>query len=254
MLSRTTTSELEKRLEDARANQDNYRPSDKEVRRRIAEVSLILIIGPWGIGKSHTINAITAYDAEFSDFNNILSRARRPDDPSNYRTEQTREELLDRIESGEIIQYAIHPTTGDIYATDRDSYPSNYVLMPTLYSAVEQIQGLGFKQVVPFGLMADGETWKKQLESRDGESQQEQRLIEAQECVRWLLKHRHNVPILENKTGQADVNAYTIVAISRGLIAPQTIGRDGRIDRIASELLDVAQKKLDLLKLGGSIK
>ena len=244
MLTQTTTPEFEKRLEVARTNQDNYRPSDKEVQRRIAEVSLILIIGPWGIGKSHTINAATDYDPEFSDFNNILSRARRPDDPSNYRTDQPREELLDRIESGEIIQYAIHPTTGQIYASDKDSYPSQYVLMPTLYSAVEQIQRLGFKQVLPFGLMTDGETWKKQLESRASEPQQEQRLIEAQECVRWLLKHRRTVPILENKTGQADVNARTIVAVSRGLIAPQTIGRDGRIDRIASELLDVAQKRL----------
>lgn len=249
MPAQTSNPSLEARLAHAEENQNDYRSSQQAVQDRLAKVSLVLIVGPWGIGKSHTIRAITELSSDFSDFNNILTRPRRGDDPPNYRTDQPIEEVLDRIETGEIAQYTVHPTTKHIYASDADSYPTDYVTMPALYSAIPQINKVGFNQVVLFGLLAEGATWEEQLKERTGEIQQEQRLLEARQCVCWLLANQHNVHILENKTGHADVNARTIIDTTLDIIPAQPLGKAARLQRLATELLEVADKRLEGLGL-----
>jgi hypothetical protein len=231
--------ELENRVSAVAANQNVYRPTDKALRHRIAQVSLGLMVGPTAIGKSHMIQVVQNLDPGFVEINTVTTRPRAPRDPPGWRTDQPFEELLSHIENGTVGQYTVHPSTGHIYATDIASYEAGLVLLPTLYSAVEQLKNIGFRRVITIGLVAEGKTWDIRLSDRRNDPQYPERLVEGRESVHWLRAHMRETPILENATGQDQQTAQTIISLMKESYPPQLIGRTGRINRLCIELLEV---------------
>ncbi len=208
-------STLEQQLAWAEQNQASYRPS-QEVQGALGEITLALLIGPSSIGKSHIIHKVTAQDPEFSEASSITTRLRRPDDPANYRTDASKEDVLARIQNHSLVQYAVHPTSKEIYASDTASYPSRFVLLPTLASSVSDFESLGFKKIIPIGLLASPEDWEERLRDRKGDKDFASRLEEARKSVDWIQQHANLIAVLENKTGEDNSVAEKIIRIAKG--------------------------------------
>ncbi len=210
------TNSFQARLRKAKASQDTYRPSENTA-RRLKEVTFVALIGISGIGKSHLIpHIIEQGGADFSEVGNISTRATRSSDPINFRGGRSHEELLERIEQRELINYIVHPS-GEIYATDPGSYQSKFVLLPTLTSALPQLASLGcFKEIVPVSLIVDGATWEERFKEKHSDPKVAARLNEALVCLRWIKEHASSVPILVNRTGEGVTTARKIIDILRG--------------------------------------
>lgn len=239
------------RLALAQERQDSYTPNHDSA-HHLGEIVLCPLIGITSVGKSHLIPfVIKESEADFSEVANMSTRATRPSDPENFRGGQSVEELLDRIEGRDMVNYVVHPS-GDIYGTDSASYTTPYVLLPTLTDAVRQFQDMNaFKRVVPIGLVTDATTWYQRLE-QDGKLSDLKalaRMKEALTCIAWLRSHLHAIPILENKTNNETATARIIAEILRDPTHPHALDNQKQIEPLLSELALVAAEQLHRLEM-----
>ncbi len=239
---------LQERLVAADTNKDDYRPNDQTV-FKVNEVTEVLgsLVGVTGSGKSYLIPRIVRLGgADFSEAGNISSRENRPSDPINFRGGQPIRKLLDRIERQELVQYMVHGS-GAIYGTDPASYTTRYVVLPTLTTALPQLQQTGcFRQVKPIGIVVDGATWEHQRlgENRDNLP----RMREALVCIAWLRARLGKIPIVENATGEEEVTAQKIVTIMRSPLQRNSFDNLERIELLLDELAEVATRHVRRLE------
>lgn len=242
--------DIKERLALAKERQGSYK-SNEGVTRHLSKTVLGALIGITSVGKSHLIPFITKFGgSDFSEVANMSTRVMRPNDPANFRGSQSAEELLDRIERREMVNYVIHPS-GDIYGTDTESYTTRYVLLPTLTDAVEQFQEMkAFERVVPIGLVASASTWRRRLEQDNklGDPKAIARMKEALACITWLRAHVHDIPILENKTDGEIPTAETIVSIMKDPTHPHALDNEEQIEQLLSELALEATEQLHHLE------
>ena len=196
-----------------------YRPS-KEVRNALARITLVQIIGPTAVGKSTLINEIAAREPErFSEVGTITTRGRRKSDSHNVTTDVSPEDMKDRIKNRELVQYFEHPS-GDIYATDTSSYETEVCLLPTMADSANDFLKLGFKKIIRFGVMVEGEHWRERLLEREDDEKFGGRLVEALnslERMRGMHRHRKEksdepkLLIVENNDGNVSQAAQRII-------------------------------------------
>ncbi len=232
---------LEQQLKWAEQHQAAYRPS-QEVQDALGEITLALIIGPSSIGKSYIIHKVVERNSDFSEAGTITTRAPRPDDPEAYRAGIAKEEMIERIRERSLVQYAVHPTSREIYASDVASYPTRFGLLPTLASSVGEFDNLGFKKVIPIGLLANGEDWQTRLQDREGSKDFAKRLAEAKKSVLWIQEHAGEIVVLENQTGQDQLTAEIITRITKGQ-SVETLSSQA-INQLSLGILAVISAKL----------
>ena len=209
------TPELQQRFDAAIAGQHDYQPSDG-VRRIIKDKTLVMIVAPAAMGKSFVISHTTASDPRFGQATSFTTRDPRSGDEGNTRTIPRDNEhisiLVDLIESGQVVNYAIFPTTGMIYGSDLSSYPADINFLPTQSHSVETLRNTGFGKAVTIGLVAPPETWTAWFNARFPEptSEKTARLKEALLSISWLLND-NDVRWLINREGEGD-------AVTRDLI------------------------------------
>lgn len=234
-------STLEQQVAWAEQHQAAYRPS-QAVQDALGEVTLALIIGPSAIGKSHIIHRVSQIDPSFSESGTITTRPPRTDDPETYRAGVAKEEMIERIRQRSLVQYAVHPTSREIYASDIASYPTKFGLLPTLASSVGEFDTLGFKKVIPIGLLASREDWEARLQDREGDRDFEKRLAEARESTLWIQEHGSGIAVLENRTGEDQATAALITRIAKGQPVETLSGQT--INRLSLGILAVINAKL----------
>lgn len=233
-------TDLAERLERAKNDQASYRPNEI-IAEKLGGVTFGALVGISGVGKSHLIPHIIQQGGEdFSELGNISTRAKRPSDHQNFRGDTSHEALLDRIDAHELVSYVVHPS-GDIYASDLESYRTNFILLPTLTSALPQLEALGcFKQIIPISLAVDGATWEERFTSKLDDPKLAARLDEALVCLEWQKEHVEAVPIIYNQTGGEIPAALIITAILRGQlpagIAPSNLS-------LLEDLREAVQRK-----------
>lgn len=192
--------------------QAKYRPS-AEVQQVIGNVTIGLLIGPSGIGKSYLIDRCIELDPDtFSVAGSLTTREKRGNDPDNYRTNISLDEMRENVQNRELVQYGIMGR--NVYATDVKSYGTDYVLLPALASSVELLERVGFKKVVPIGIVATAQAWRTHgLAERENDPRFEARLAEAQESMKWLRQHRDKVPLVINDFENPEKSAMKIADI-----------------------------------------
>lgn len=195
--------------------QATYRPN-AEVQQAIGNVTIGLLIGPSGIGKSYLIDKCVEMDhSTFSIAGSLTTRERRASDPENYKTGVSLDAMRERVQNGELVQYGM--MGNNVYATDAASYATDYVLLPTLASSVELLGEVGFKKVIPIGIIAAAQTWKNHgLAERQNDPKFETRLAEAQESIHWLCQHSSTVPLVVNDFEEPRNSAKQITDIITG--------------------------------------
>lgn len=193
MLSRET----EKRLATARQNEDTYQPN-ASIRAQLASKTLVMFVGPVAVGKSYLMNHVAQIADDFSRVPVFTTRDPRADDePGMFRylphDDAHVSMLLGKIENGEVVQYAIHPTSGRIYGSEISDHPNAYNMLAMLSGGVEQLRQMPFKGTVTLGVGVRPETWRQRLAkrySRPGE-EKTRRLREAALSLDWLLADPH---------------------------------------------------------------
>jgi len=225
----STTLEREQKIAWAKEHKATYVPNT-EVVEGLARFTIVLVIGPTAVGKSYIIQKVIDSDPDrFSIAGTITTREGREGDPENYRTDMDIDTLIERIKRGEIVQYDVHERTGQIYASDLQSYQTKIVLLPALASSVAQIEKVGFPNIIKVGLLAEGESWQSHLRERRGGKDYADRLKESEDCVQWLGSQRFDIPILENEIGNTDVTVQKLISIinreSVDTLSPQITAR-----------------------------
>lgn len=238
----STARESDQRLHEwAQEREESYKPNS-DVRAAIAQKTIVLLIGPTGVGKSYVSQHLNELDPRFSELGTISTRERRAEDPDYYRTGVSAEEFTQRIEAGELVQFHHHPHTGELYGSDLASHQTDYIVAPALAGSVEKFQQTGYGRVIPVGLVAPANQWMDQLESRKNDDDYRERLKEAVEVVEWLRAHKDNVPILINNDGRAKKTAQELVDITD--IDDQVFNRLTTIGEILHEMNIEAHKEL----------
>jgi hypothetical protein len=214
--------QLKQRLEWAGRNANGYIPNARAA-ESIENLGFVGIIGPAAVGKSHLIDYLTRADERFGKVWSFATRAPRPDDtPDIMRTieptDENLEELATKIEDGDVINYAIHPTTLQIYGTLPESYPNTeFALMPTLANSVNQLDNLPFRSRHYIGLVTDTFTYEQFMNSRRMPPHDKlKRLGEAGASLDWMLSQPDDdiTLIVNRRRHEKEVAAELIDAVT----------------------------------------
>ncbi len=208
-------------LEWALEAERHYKPSEL-VKEALAEKTLIALVGPFASGKSYLSRTIAEIDPAFSEMGTISTRERDLRDPEHDRTGMPRKEFIKKIENNELVQFKVHPTTGQLYGSDLQSFRSDRIVTPALAGSLEGFEDAGFGEVIPVGIVADTDVWKVWLRERREKPKYKQRLREAKESLDWLQQGLANIAIIKNvpnsteRPNRINATARDIIAVANG--------------------------------------
>lgn len=132
---------------------------------------LTSVIAPSQTGKSTLIADAVALapslgfsdpDNMVTEVNTITTRDRRRDDPKGYRTARegiTPAWMMGRVRQKELVQWSYFDT-GHMYATDRQSYPGKYNLLPTQEKALRMLGKAGFRHLSIVCVVRPVDEWR----------------------------------------------------------------------------------------------
>lgn len=232
------STELQERLDTARALQNNYQPK-AEIADQLNEKVLVMIVAPAVMGKSLLMKEAEAQAENFARVPVFTTRtARQDDEPGMFRVLEHNEEnvhqILNKIEDRSAVQYMVHPTIGTFYGTELNDYPTAYNMLPTISNVVEHLRNLPFKRTVTIGLITEPQIWSRWFNERypmNNEESNEERLKRAAEAITslswlldqpddsviWLINNEDALPetaarLIEQASGErgSDENARTL--------------------------------------------
>lgn len=185
----------------------------------LRDKTLVMIVGPSAVGKSSLMNQVVLLDPEFARVSGFTTReARENDEPGLYRY-LTNAAARRVIEQDEVVQFAIHPTTGDIYGTQPRDYPARYNLLDTLSTVVAGLQSLPFEHTVTISLTTEPAAWQSWLLSRypdSNDKQRKKRLEEARQSIEWSMAQKSDHYWLVNQPDNLRATAEQLIATVRG--------------------------------------
>lgn len=168
-------------IEQAVTLQRTYRAQEK-YRESLEDTTIVAAVGATAVGKNFLMEK-----SGLPVVGTLTTRApRESDDPSHYRYIDL-EEMLGKIERGEVVQYGAYPP--HIYASELQDYTLDEPNISDIYySAVSDLENKGFKSVKAFSTLTSKEQWMSQLWERfEGMSVGaiHTRLVEARQSLRW---------------------------------------------------------------------
>lgn len=187
-----------------------YKPSP-EVLKHIANLTLCMIVGPSGVGKSTLI--------ERSGLNFVPSdttREARPGEKDGtdlyFRTDY--DEVLAEMRAGRFVQVAIG-SGGDFYATKASSYlGSGVAIIPVVSDVAPIFRGLGFaKTITAFVTPPTFEEWMHRMSIHPAtDEQRAKRLAEARRSFEFGLRDEQTHFILNDELETAERQLKNLVA------------------------------------------
>lgn len=139
-------------IEWARKLQQSYTASE-EVKSKLANVDLLAIVGPTGVGKTTLINQLKI-PSVLSDVTRDLREGEKNN--QNYHFREDYLDILKEIKSGEFAQFVVSDSD-DFYGTHVDAYPGQgWCSMAIFATAIPDFRKLGFRKVVPVYIMPPG--------------------------------------------------------------------------------------------------
>jgi hypothetical protein len=233
--------DIEQRLLRASQNEKEYRPKE-EVTSVLREKSMVMFVGPAATGKTYIMNKLAELDPRFQRVPVFTTREARPDDdPGMFRFVPHEDNyiaaILDNIDARDIVQYAIHPTSGRIYGSEMHDYPGEYNMLAMLSGAVKQMEQLPFRQTYIIGLVTPGELWKSRFIKRYpvASEEKEKRRKEAIGSLEWLLDNNSRVIWASNQEAGA-------AQIADGIIRAILYNEREDSCQIAEDMLKVARE------------
>jgi len=234
------------RLAQAATTQSAYMPN-AEVAAKLQEKNLVMFVGPAAVGKSYLMNRVVERDVDFGRASVFTTReARRDDEPGMFRIiphdDANLTSLLDKIQKGEVVQYAVHPTSGRVYGTEPGDYPKSFNTLATLSGVVDHLRQLPFQTTHVIGLAVEPAIWLRRFYDRPMSAEERsKRLREASVSLEWLLDPAH-IPEITwvNNTSEDESTAVQSVI---NAVKYNKRGDDAAL-RIAHSMLERLQKEL----------
>lgn len=187
------SSDIEARLQKAKQQESTY-TANADTATQLKGKTLIMFVSPVAVGKSFVINKLADYDTRFNCVSVFTTRDNRPDDePGMFRsmphTNENVSSLLSMIEQGDVVQYAVHPATGNLYGSVPSDYAGEFNLLATMSGAVAQLQRAPFASTIVIGLVTSPTLWQERLQQRFpiANPDKQKRLKEAIISLEWLL-------------------------------------------------------------------
>ena len=188
----------------------NYQPADG-VLKQIKNVTLCMIVGPSGVGKSSLIKL-----SGFSFVPSDTTRDARPGEQEGidmyFRKDY--EQIIQDIRTGSFVQIAPF-ATGDLYATKNTSYPESGVgIMPVMADVIPIFRNLSFKSTVTAFITPPNYTeWMRRMGIHGiGGDQFTNRLAEARRSFEFALADDQTHFILNDDLPSAEVQLKNLVA------------------------------------------
>lgn len=185
------------RVNEAAQSQATYTPN-ATIAAQLQEKNLVMFVGPASVGKSFLMNHIMERDVDFGRVSVFTTReARADDEPGMFRNlphdDANVTALLDKIQQGEVVQYAVHPTSGRFYGSEIADYGKPFNMLATLSGIVNNLRQLPFQTTHVIGLAVDPDIWLQRFYERYPEPSDERtkRLQEAVVSLQWLLDPAH---------------------------------------------------------------
>jgi hypothetical protein len=206
-------------------SEQTYEPSSI-TRQALSHKVLTTLIAPTAVGKSTLIKRVIELGGDdFSESYSVVTRARRPTDPTHYKTRDegyTIERVTDMINAHELTHYTIFPS-GQIYGSLPESFSTQYSLLPCVPTILNVVRRAGFLAVHPIYIVTSAHDWAERLPERRGDTSYKARLEEAVESLTWSISHTDELVFVENASGKLDEAANTILQITMGQGSPPDI-------------------------------
>lgn len=207
----------------------NYQPS-ADVLKRIETITLCMIVGPTGVGKSTIIES-----SSFAFVPSDTTRAPRPSEQDgfdmHFRTDYER--VINDIKAGSFVQVALG-ASGDLYATKDTSYPrSGIATLPVMADVVPIFRSLGFQKTVTAFIMPPSyDEWLRRIK-KPGLSDQDvqKRMPEASRSLNFALGDSATHFILNDNVDKA---VQQIAQLLSGVVEAPT---DLKARKIAQDIL-----------------
>lgn len=231
-------SELENALDIAAAI---YEPS-QDIAKQLGDKVLTALVAPYAMGKSTVMSKITQFDTDFGQEVGFTTRDPRIGESLDaYRflphTKETLEEILGKVETGQLVQFATHKTTKKIYGSEVVDYKKPFNVVDIMASGMSDLMRLPFKKVVSISLVAPVDDWHRWRLEREGNLDTKDiknRRIEAVSNLEWSLQNETSWVV--NRNGRSLMAALEVIGISREQIEPTASNR-----RIGELLLKAAR-------------
>src|SRR5581483_6131474 len=164
----------------------NYEPSP-EVLRKIGNVTLCIIVGPTGVGKSSIIDR-----SGFKFVPSNTTRSQRPGerDGVDMIFEKDIDQAVANIKAARYVQIATG-ASGDLYATIDTSYPdSGVAILPVMADVVPVFRRLGFKDTKTIFIAAPtSKEWMRRIKKPGlTEHDIQKRMPEAHRSLNFALQ------------------------------------------------------------------
>jgi guanylate kinase len=207
----------------------NYQPAP-EVVNQIKNVTLLIVIGPSGVGKTTIIKKSGLF---FVPSDTTRPPRTEEEDAKDYYFLDDYQRLAGDISSGQFLQVAIGPT-GDFYGTKASSYPASGVATMAIVADVVPIfRNLGFNSTVSIFITPPsyGE-WVRRMSDRTANSNQlSGRLAEAIRSFSFALSDNQTHFILNEDIEMA------VLQIEKLLIGMLQQERELTARRAATDIL-----------------
>ena len=182
---------INKTLEELRAQENSYLPG-VDVSYHLQKVTLAAVIGPVAVGKTTCLNYISTNSSEIGRVQSFTTRPARPDDPlGDYRYLKHSAEniavIASKANAGELVQYAVHPTTGYVYGSEASDYYRPYMMLTALANSISGLRRLPFKGIVELCLVSEPNEWLRRISSRSSNEDRLKRLKEGIASLEWCL-------------------------------------------------------------------
>ncbi|HAC56334.1 TPA: hypothetical protein DCF80_02435 [Candidatus Saccharibacteria bacterium] len=207
-------------LEQAASGERTYRAREA-VRRPLGSTSLIAFVGPTAAGKNFLME-----QSELPIVGTVTTREKRPTDGPGYRY-LSHDEVLARIEVGQLVQYAVHPP--NVYGSELEDYALDAPNAADIYyHAVYALENKGFENVRAVSVLTPPEQWMSQLFERFEGMEIGKifgRLDEARHSLRWI-RSQHlgnratNRLVVINQTDNVVSNIDKIHSFADGKFVP----------------------------------
>lgn len=214
--------QIQDQLDKAQKEETTYKPS-QDVLDQLEKKDFIMIVGPTAMGKSTLMNKVAEIDDEFARVSGFTTRPKRDNDEAGLytyipHTNEGIQTILNEKQAGQLVQYAIFPTTGYVYGTRLKDYPGTYNLKDTLSNVAGSLAELPFHSTRIVGIVTTPDAWQRWLLARftPGDPDFLKRIDEAIQSLEWLLSQpRELVAWVYNRPDDIETSAKELIAIAK---------------------------------------
>lgn len=168
-----------------------YRPSPETI-TAIKDKSLLAFIGGFAVGKTTLMREIARVDERFSEVISFTTRPSRghsdiyrfiDNSPGNVKL------ITAKAQQGDLVNFAVHPTTEYVYGTESDDYRTEFCMLATTANNFQlSTSGLPFRSVDPVTIVSDSSVWAHRMSQRSMSlAEYKARIDEAKQSLEWSL-------------------------------------------------------------------